>query len=158
MIQYPTTELPLPQADYSSKPITNTVSTSFSSGRVRRRRLGYGKYRTAKLIWQLSPEEYDFFCGWWEFILKMGTEHFTIEMATGALFGAHEVLLVGDPDEVLSGYFWRVSCDAVIFSKPELPEYEIVIRQDGTTLEQFISDEEALHEVINTDLPTTMEP
>lgn len=157
MIQYPTTELPLPQADYSSKPITNTVTTPFTSGRVRRRRLGYGKYRTAKFIWQLSPEEYDFFCGWWEYVLKMGTEHFTIEMATGALFGAHEVMLTGDPDEVLSGYFWRVSCDAIVYTKPEIPEYEIAIRQDGTSEEEFILAEDQLDVIINTDFPSLLE-
>ena len=157
MIQYPATELPLPQADYSSKPVTNTVTTAFTSGRVRRRRMGYGKYRTVKLTWQLSPEEYDFFMGWWEYLLKLGTEHFTVEMATGALFGPHVVMLTDDPEEALQGYFWRVSCNAILYSKPELPEYEIALRHGGLPMDQLQDVEEAFHVLVNYTIPNTLE-
>lgn len=157
MIEYPTAELPLPQADFTSKPVTNTVTTTFMSGRVRRRRLGVGKYRTAKLMWQLSPEEYDFFMGWWEHVLRLGTEQFTINMATGATLGPHVVLLADDPDESLSGYFWRVSCNAVIYSKPELPEYEVAIRAGGISVAEFPLHEDTLNTTTNTDFPSILE-
>lgn len=158
MIAYPTTELPLPQADFSSKPVTNTATTTFTSGRVRRRRLGHGKYRTAKMSWLLSPEEYDFFMGWWEHVLRLGTEQFTVDMATGAIFGPHVVLMVDDPEETLQDYFWKVTCDVVVYSKPEMPEYEVAIRSEGLTPTSFPAAEDELHAITNVDLPAIMEP
>lgn len=157
MIIYPASELPLPQADYSSKIATNTVTTQFTSGRVRRRRMGHGKYRTAKLAWLLSPEEYDFFVGWWEHVLKLGTRQFTVDMATGAIMGPHVVLLYSDPEESLQDYFWRVSCDAVIYSKPELSETDVVLRSEGLSEAELVQLEDILNTIVNTDLPTTLE-
>lgn len=157
MINYPSTELPLPQADYSSKPVTNTATTTFASGRVRRRRLGSGKYRTAKLMWQLSPEEYDFFMGWWEHVLRLGTEQFAINMATGAVLGPHVVLMVDDPEETLQGYFWKVSCSVVVYSKPELSAEEVLIRAEDIPLAEFPSLEDQLHTTVNIDYPAILE-
>lgn len=129
---YPAEQLPLPSTDFSSKPVTNTVQTQFTSGRVRRRRLGYGKYHTVKLTWSLSPEEYDFFMGWWEFVLSLGTMPFIIEMATGAIFGEHTCQLIGEPDCSLNSYFWRVSCDAVLLKKPEMAQIDVIYAMDPT--------------------------
>ncbi|USN14412.1 hypothetical protein DONNERLITTCHEN_00110 [Janthinobacterium phage vB_JliS-Donnerlittchen] len=157
MIDYPEAELPIPQADYSAKVITNTATTTFASGRPRRRRLGVGKYHAAKLNWQLSPEEYDFFMGWWEHVLKLGTAPFSIVMATGALLGPHSVLLVGDPESTLQDYFWKVSCDAVILGKPELPEYEVALRAQGTQVADFPALEDGLNTVVNIDYPAILE-
>lgn len=157
MIQYPTTELPLPQADYSAKTVTNVATTTFSSGRPRRRRLSVGKYHAAKISWQLSPEEYDFFMGWWEYVLKLGVVPFTVEMATGALLGPHVVQLTDDPESTLQGYFWKVSCEAVLLSKPQLPETDVVLRAEGLYGEAFPVLEEVLHLAVNRDYPITME-
>lgn len=127
---FPADLLPLPQADYNARPRTNTVTTTFTSGRVRRRRMGYGKYRTVKLSWQLSPEEYELFMGWWEHGLSVGTLPFSIEMATGATFGEHLCLFADDPEETLLDYFWKVTVDTIIYSKPELGEYEVLVQLD----------------------------
>lgn len=157
MINYPTTELPIPQADYSAKTVTNVATTTFSSGRPRRRRLSVGKYHAAKVTWQLSPEEYDFFMGWWEHVLKLGVSPFAVDMATGALLGPHVVQLVDDPESTLQGYFWKVSCSAVLLSKPELPNYEVALRSEGITEQQFIIVDEQLHATVNVDFPHHLE-
>lgn len=129
---FPSGLLPLPQADYGAKMQTNTVSTTFTSGRVRRRRMGYGKYQTAKLTWLLSPEEYELFMGWWEHVLSLGTRPFSIEMATGATLGEHLCLFVNDPDSTLSDYFWKVSLDTVVYKKPEMDELGVITAIDPT--------------------------
>lgn len=125
---FPAADLPLPLADFSSKVQTNTATTTFASGRPRRRRLGVGKYRAAKLTWSLSPEEYDLFMAWWEHALQLGTAPFSITMATGEREGEHLCLFVSDPEETLQGYFWRVSMDTVIYSRPELDELALLER------------------------------
>lgn len=158
MIQnYPASELPLPQASYSAKPVTNTVTTTFASGRPRRRRMGHGKYYAAKLSWSLSPEEYDFFMGWWEHKLSLGVLPFQVEMATGALLGPHVVQLVDDPDTSLQGYFWTVTCNAVVLSKPELSEQDVALRSEGLGDGTFQPVEEELNTIVNVDLPNIME-
>lgn len=157
MIQYPTTELPLPQADYSAKTVTNVATTTFSSGRPRRRRLSVGKYHAAKISWQLSPEEYDFFMGWWEHVLNLGVLPFTVEMATGSLLGPHVVQLTDDPESTLQGYFWKVSCEAVVLSKPELSEADVVLRAAGIPQADFVVMEDALHVAVNIDYPAILE-
>lgn len=136
---FPTSVLPLPQADYGAKVQTNTVSTTFTSGRVRRRRMGYGKYHAAKLTWLLSPEEYEFFMGWWEHALSLGTRPFSIEMATGATLGEHLCQFVNDPESTLSDYFWKVSLDTVIYRKPELDELSVLLAVDPNAPEAIMS-------------------
>lgn len=127
---FPESVLPIPQADYSAKVQTNTVSTTFTSGRVRRRRMGYGKYQTVKLVWLLSPEEYDLFMGWWEHALSLGTRPFSIVMATGAEQGEHLCQFVDDPEPNLSGYFWKVSVNTVVLRRPELDELSVLVAVD----------------------------
>lgn len=135
---FPASVLPLPQADYGAKMQTNTVSTTFTSGRVRRRRMGLGKYQAAKLTWLLSPEEYELFMGWWEHVLSLGTKPFVIEMATGATLGEHECLFVNDPESTLSDYFWKVSLDTVVYRKPELDELTVWMAVDPTAAQSIM--------------------
>lgn len=127
---FPADSLPLPQADYSAKVQTNTAQTTFTSGRVRRRRMGWGKYHTVKLTWLLSPEEYELFMGWWEHGLSLGVRPFSIDMATGATFGEHLCQFVDDPESTLVDYFWKVSMPTVVYRKPELDEYAVLVATD----------------------------
>jgi hypothetical protein len=136
---FPEGTIPIPQADYSAKVQTNTATTTFTSGRVRRRRLGWGKYQTAKLTWLFSPEEYEFFMGWWEYALSLGTRPFSIMMATGATLGEHLCQFVSDPDSVLSDYFWKVSIDTIIYTKPQMDEYTVLVTMDPTAPEAILS-------------------
>lgn len=132
---FPEGVIPIPQADYSAKMQTNTATTTFTSGRVRRRRLGYGKYQTAKLTWLLSPEEYDLFMGWWEYTLSLGTRPFSVTMATGGILGEHLCQFVGDPDSTLADYFWKVSLDTIIYTKPELDELSVLAVVDPSAVQ-----------------------
>jgi hypothetical protein len=92
--------------------------------------MGWGKYHTAKLTWQLSPEEYELFMGWWEHALSLGVLPFSIELATGATLGEHLCQFVGDPESTLLDYFWRVSLDTVVYAKPELSQYDVLVLLD----------------------------
>lgn len=123
-VQYPS-KLPLPQPQYAPKLITNSATTQMSSGRVRRRRLGNGKYYSVKFNWLLSPAERDYFFYWWENSLKFGAMPFEVTMATGYVEGVHKIQLSGDPDESLDNCNYRVSCDAVIIEKPEFTAQQI---------------------------------
>lgn len=117
-VQYPE-KLPLPMAQYAPTVVTNTITTQMSSGRIRRRRLGHGKYYQLRLSWLFSPAEKDYFSAWWENSLNMGTTPFEVTMSTGYLTGPHKILLASDPDENLDNCNYTVSCDAVILEKPE---------------------------------------
>jgi hypothetical protein len=92
--------------------------------------MGYGKYQTVKLNWTLSPGEYEFFMGWWEHALSLGTRPFSIEMATGETFGEHLCQFVDDPESSAVGYFWKVSLNTVIYRKPEIDEYSVLATID----------------------------
>ena len=154
MVQFPEGVLPLPQAEYSDKPVTNTATTTMSSGRPRRRRLGHGIYLAAKLSWQLDPAEKDLFLGWWEHTLDLGTAPFSIELATGSLVGPHVVQMVDEPESSLSGYFWRVTCSAVILSKPRLDAASVgALIGSGIPLDSFLNGEDSFDFHVNTQLP-----
>lgn len=154
---FPSSILPLPQASYSDLPVSNVASTTMASGRVRRRRLGAGVYYRAKLRWHFSPEELETFRAWWEHVLQVGTSEFTITMATGDTIGPHRVLFVGEPEESLSGYFWQVSVDAIVLSRPALSsEYIFGLLAIGLPKEAFILMEERLDSVVNVEFPVYM--
>lgn len=155
-IAFPIAILPIPQADYSAKTLADTADTVFTSGRPRRRRMTVKKYYRVRLVWLLTPEEYDYFIFWWENQLLLGTEKFSIDMATGGLYGVHEVLLLGDLDIAHVSTNWRVSSEAVLFSKPELTaEYAVLVeelqRPDGLVV--FLSAEDTLNTTVNLAFP-----
>lgn len=112
--------LPLPQANFNGTMTTPTVTTSFESGRIRRRRTGRTSVKKATLEWLFSPDEYDLWEVFFRDGLNDGCEQFAVNMSTGGISqtGEHVVQCVGDYSFAHEECNWRVSVECVIYPYP----------------------------------------
>ena len=109
--------LPLPQSSFSGTMATPTVTTSFESGRIRRRKTGRTSVKKASLEWLLYPDEYDIFEVFHRLELEMGTRPFTMDMVSGGTLqsGEHVIQFVGEPSFTYEECNWRVSVECILF-------------------------------------------
>lgn len=120
--------LPLPQSNFSGTMATPTVTTSFESGRIRRRKTGRTSVKKATLEWLLYPEEYDIFEVFHRLELEMGTRPFTIDMVSGGTLqsGEHVIQFVGEPSFTYEECNWRVSVECILFPYPMAQDTDLL--------------------------------
>lgn len=131
--------LPLPQSNFSGGHITPTQTTTFTSGRRRRRKIGRTSVKTVTLEWLFTPEEYDLFEAWHRLELNDGTVQFQLEMCSGGTLqtGNHVVQFVEDPSFSHEECNWRVSVPCVIFPYPRGDEYDVLKGFLGAPIQDF---------------------
>ena len=132
--------LPPPSADFSGQYNEQTVSTTFTSGRRRKRKIGRTAVKSVALQWLFTPEEFDLFEVWYRAELNDGCDKFKIEMCTGgpSQTGIHVVQCVGQ------GYSysheecnWRVSVDCIIYPYPTMEVDSLLEGYLGATVDSI---------------------
>lgn len=120
--------LPLPQSSFSGTMATPTVTTSFESGRIRRRKTGRTPVKKATLEWLLTPDEYDIFEVFHRLELEMGTRPFTMDMVSGGTLqsGEHVIQFVGEPSFAYEECNWRVSVECILFPYPMAQDTDLL--------------------------------
>lgn len=120
-VNYPMV-LPSPSANFSGSHSSPTQTTPFTSGKIRKRKIGRTATKKATMEWLFDPDEYDIFAKWWEEDLNSGCSPFQIDMVGGGngQRGRHVVQLVGDPSFSHEECNWRVSVECVIYPYPKL--------------------------------------
>lgn len=126
-IPYPMA-LPVPSANFNGEYKTPTVTTQFTSGKIRRRRIGGTSIKSATLEWLFSPEEFDIWEVFFRDGLKDGCNKFLIEMCTGgsSQTGSHVVQCVDDYQFSHEECNWRVSVGCIIFPYPKGGDEELL--------------------------------
>ena len=126
-IRYPE-GLPLPSTNFGGKMTTPTVTTSFESGRIRRRRTGITSVKKATLEWLFTPDEYDIFEVFHRLELGMGARPFTMDMASGGALqsGEHVIQFVGEPSFAHEECNWRVSVECILFPYPMAQDTDLL--------------------------------
>ena len=120
--------LPLPQVNFTGTLSTPTETTSFTSGRVRRRKIGRTEVKKVTLEWLLYPDEYDIFEVFHRLELEMGTRPFTMDMVSGGTLqsGEHVIQFVGEPSFTYEECNWRVSVECILFQYPMAQDTDLL--------------------------------
>lgn len=139
-VLYPST-LPLPQSNFTGTMGVPTQNTEFSSGKVRRRRIGRSVVKKATMEWLFTPDEYDVFSAWWEQDISMGCSPFRMNMITGGngQNGEHVVQFTDDMSFNHEECNWRVSIPCILFPFPKLDENGLVDGLMGSPIKSFVN-------------------
>ena len=136
--------LPLPSSNFSGTYDTPTVTTGFTSGKIRRRKIGRTSVKSATLEWLFAPDEFDLWESFYKFELEEGCVPFSIDMVSGGTSqtGEHVVQCVDDYSFSHEECNWRVSVPCRIYPYPS--------RDEGTLLESYLGYEpDPLFDIIN---------
>lgn len=128
--------LPNPSSNFSGSHKSPVQTTSFTSGKIRRRRIGRTVVKQSTIEWLFTPDEYDIFVRWWEEDLQVGTVPFQMDMVSGGdgQKGLHVVQFTDDPDFSHEECNWRVSVGCIIYPYPKV--------DDGSMLKTIFGDPE----------------
>lgn len=112
--------LPIPSANYGGSYKTPTVTTQFTSGKIRRRKIGRTSVKAVTLEWLFTPDEYDLWEIFYRDEINDGCNQFTLNMTTGGILqtGEHVVQCVGDYSFTHEECNFRVTVECVIFPYP----------------------------------------
>ena len=69
-------DLPLPSSNFNGTYKTPTVTTGFTSGKIRRRKIGRTSIKSATLEWLFTPDEFDL----WESFYRIELEASIIDI------------------------------------------------------------------------------
>ncbi|QXO06754.1 hypothetical protein PHAGE_JEFFCO_19 [Acinetobacter phage JeffCo] len=133
-------DLPLPQSNFNGSTNTPTQTTQFTSGRIRRRKIGRTATKKATLEWLFTPEEYDLWEVFFREELNMGCNKFKINMSTGgdSQTGEHVVQCIGDPSFSHSECNWIVSVECVIHPYPVSDSLGLLEGYLGSPVQSFL--------------------
>lgn len=137
-IKYPNS-LPNPQSDFSGTLQTPTQTTSFTSGKIRRRKIGRTAVKKSTLNWLLTPDEFDLFEIFYVDGIGAGISPFVINMCTGgsSQTGDHVVQLVADPSFSHEECNWRVSVECIIYPYPRKDVSDLLELYLGAPVSDF---------------------
>lgn len=118
-VKYPE-GLPLPSSSFSGTYKTPTVTTEFTSGKVRRRKIGRTSVKSATLEWLFTPDEFDLWESFYRIEIDDGCAPFSINMSSGGTLqaGEHVVQCVDDYSFSHEECNWRVSVPCRIYPYP----------------------------------------
>lgn len=136
--------LPLPSSNFSGTYDTPTITTGFTSGKIRRRKIGRTSVKSATLEWLLTPDEFDLWESFYKFELEEGCVPFSINMVSGGTSqtGEHVVQCVDDYSFSHEECNWRISVPCRIYPYPS--------RDEDTLLESYLGYEpDPLFDIIN---------
>lgn len=136
--------LPLPSSNFSGTYKTPTVTTGFTSGKIRRRKIGRTSVKSATLEWLFTPDEFDLWELFYRFELEEGCVPFSIDMVSGGTSqtGEHMVQCVDDYSFGHEECNWRVSVPCRIYPYPS--------KGEGELLESYLGhDPNPLFDIIN---------
>ena len=136
--------LPLPSSNFSGTYDTPTVTTGFTSGKIRRRKIGRTSVKSATLEWLFTPDEFDLWESFYRFELEEGCVPFSIDMVSGGTSqtGEHVVQCVDDYSFSHEECNWRVSVPCRIYPYPS--------RDEGALLEPYLGyGPDPLFDIIN---------
>ena len=127
--------LPLPSSNFSGTYDTPTVTTGFTSGKIRRRKIGRTSVKSATLEWLLTPDEFDLWESFYRVVLEEGCAPFSINMVSGGTSqtGEHVVQCVDDYSFSHEECNWRISVPCRIHPYPS--------RDEDTSLESYLGAE-----------------
>lgn len=149
-------QLPKPSASYSFSKEDGSLSTTFASGKVRRRNIHNDLRRLVSLKWEFSQRELDLFQGWYGYTLNNGAENFTVDLLLDAdNYQNYEVTPVGKIDVRHFGVnYWRVSLQVLCLEQKYLNAEAVELFQFyGDTFEEMLAAGDSLDEFINQTLP-----
>lgn len=136
--------LPLPSSNFSGTYDTPTIITGFTSGKIRRRKIGRTSVKSVTLEWLLTPDEFDIWESFYKFELEDGCIPFSINMVSGGTSqtGEHVVQCVDDYSFSHEECNWRISVPCRIYPYPS--------RDEDTLLESYLGYEpDPLFDIIN---------
>lgn len=133
--------LPVPSANYSGSYRTPTVTTQFTSGKVRRRKTGRTSVKQVTLEWLFTPDEFDLWESFFRDEINDGCDMFDINMSTGGISqtGMHVVQCIGDYQFTHEECNWRVSVECVIYPYPTIDYAAILEDYLGSSIGSFTS-------------------
>ena len=137
--EYPSS-LPLPQSNFSGSYSTPTSQTQFTSGVIRKRKIGRTSVKRATLEWLFTPEEYDIWEMFFRDYLSDGCDKFTINMCSGGDLqsGPHVVQCVGDGyNFTYEECNWRVSIECILYPFPRGDEAVLIEEILGGKVSEF---------------------
>ena len=133
-------DLPLPSSNFSGTYDTPTITTGFTSGKIRRRKIGRTSVKSATLEWLLTPDEFDLWESFYRFELEEGCAPFSINMVSGGTSqtGEHVVQCVDDYSFSHEECNWRVSVPCRIYPYPSRDEGLILESHLGTSVQSLM--------------------
>ncbi|QOI69764.1 hypothetical protein IBZ20DMU1_19 [Acinetobacter phage DMU1] len=132
--------LPAPSENFSGTLSTPTQTTQFTSGKIRRRKIGRTSVKRVSLEWFFTPDEYDMFEVFYNNTLNAGCDKFEIQMCSGGDLqtGPHVVQFVGDPSFNHEECNWRVTADCIIYPYPKGEDGLLLPYYLGGPVEDFL--------------------
>lgn len=133
--------LPPPSANFGGTMVTPTVTTPFTSGKIRRRNIAKHAIKKVNLEWLFTPEEFDI----WEVFhreeLNNGCNKFKLHINAGGIHqsGVHVVQCVEDYSFSHEEYNWRVSISCILFPYPVSSTGELLEAYIGTPIPNLMN-------------------
>lgn len=133
-------DLPLPSSNFSGAYKTPTVTTGFTSGKIRRRKIGRTSVKSVTLEWLLTPDEFDLWESFYRIELEEGCVPFSIDMVSGGTSqtGEHVVQCVEDYQFTHEECNWRVSVGCIVFPYPKGDGLELLEKYLGAPVQSFL--------------------
>lgn len=150
-------QLPKPSASYSFSKDDGCASTTFASGKVRRRNLHNDLRRLVSLQWEFDQRELDWFQGWYGYVLDNGASNFKIDLLLDADgYNNYEVTPVSGIKVTHFGVnYWRVTLQVLCIEQKYVTGDVIeLFNHYGDSFESMLAADDMLDLFINTELPS----